>query len=127
MEIDELVSEVATEIHHYFDIDAISIVLRSDCKNQLSIYSTDYLDEHHRAHQESEVDERYVFRTCVQSQEMLLISPSERYAPPTNAAVRNLGQPATKPVSLPLMSGKTMLAYSSWHSAKSKCFHYRVP
>ena len=53
LDIDELVSEVAKEIHHYFDIDAISIVLRSDRKNKLSIYSTHYLDEHHPAHERS--------------------------------------------------------------------------
>lgn len=33
LDIDELVSEVAKEIHHYFNIDAISIVLRSHRKN----------------------------------------------------------------------------------------------
>ncbi len=32
LDIDELVSEVAKEIHHYFNIDAISIVLRSHAK-----------------------------------------------------------------------------------------------
>ncbi|ECC9724999.1 AAA domain-containing protein [Salmonella enterica subsp. enterica] len=57
LDIDELVSEVAKEIHHYFNIDAISIVLRSHRKNKLNIYSTHYLDEHHPAHEQSEVDE----------------------------------------------------------------------
>ncbi|SUH07446.1 formate hydrogen-lyase transcriptional activator [Salmonella enterica subsp. enterica] len=55
LDIDELVSEVAKEIHHYFNIDAISIVLRSHRKNKLNIYSTHYLDEHHPAHEQSEV------------------------------------------------------------------------
>ena len=40
LDIDELVSEVAKEIHHYFRIDAISVVLRSNRKGKLNIYST---------------------------------------------------------------------------------------
>ncbi len=47
--MDELVSEVAKEIHYYFDIDDISIVLRSHRKNKLNIYSTHYLDKQHPA------------------------------------------------------------------------------
>ncbi|MDU7733969.1 MAG: sigma 54-interacting transcriptional regulator, partial [Citrobacter freundii] len=79
LDIDELVSEVAKEIHHYFDIDAISIVLRSDRKNKLSIYSTHYLDEHHPAHEQSEVDEAGTLSERVfKSKEMLLINLSER-------------------------------------------------
>lgn len=83
LDIDELVSEVAKEIHHYFDIDAISIVLRSDRKNKLSIYSTHYLDEHHPAHEQSEVDEAGTLSERVfKSKEMLLINLSERDTPP---------------------------------------------
>lgn len=81
LDIDELVSEVAKEIHHYFDIDAISIVLRSSRKNKLSIYSTHYLDEHHPAHEQSEVDEAGTLSERVfKSKEMLLINLSERDA-----------------------------------------------
>lgn len=57
LDMDELVSEVAKEIHYYFDIDDISIVLRSHRKNKLNIYSTHYLDKQHPAHEQSEVDE----------------------------------------------------------------------
>ncbi|MBW6087534.1 hypothetical protein HTS61_17570 [Escherichia coli] len=54
LDMDELVSEVAKEIHYYFDIDDISIVLRSHRKNKLNIYSTHYLDKQHPAHEQSE-------------------------------------------------------------------------
>ncbi len=37
LDIDELVSEVAKEIHRYFRIDAISVVLRSDRGSSTSI------------------------------------------------------------------------------------------
>ncbi|EPK2137408.1 sigma 54-interacting transcriptional regulator [Klebsiella pneumoniae] len=57
LDIDELVSEVAKEIHRYFRIDAISVVLRSDRKGKLNIYSTHYLDASHPVHDQSEVDE----------------------------------------------------------------------
>ena len=55
--MDELVSEVSKEIHHYFKIDAISIALRGNRKGKLNIYSTHYLDEANPAHEQSEVDE----------------------------------------------------------------------
>ncbi|MEV9061434.1 sigma 54-interacting transcriptional regulator [Klebsiella sp. 1SOBk11mer] len=57
LDIDELVSEVAKEIHRYFRIDAISVVLRSNRKGKLNIYSTHYLDASHPVHDQSEVDE----------------------------------------------------------------------
>ena len=50
LDMDELVSEVAKEIHHYFRIDAISIALRGNRKGKLNIYSTHYLDEANPAH-----------------------------------------------------------------------------
>ncbi len=53
LDIDELVSEVAKEIHRYFRIDAISVVLRSDRKGKLNIYSTHYLDASHPVHDQS--------------------------------------------------------------------------
>ena len=58
LDMDELVSEVSKEIHHYFKIDAISIALRGNRKGKLNIYSTHYLDEANPAHEQSEVDER---------------------------------------------------------------------
>ena len=72
LDMDELVSEVAKEIHYYFDIDDISIVLRSHRKNKLNIYSTHYLDKQHPAHEQSEVDEAGTLTERVfKSKEML--------------------------------------------------------
>lgn len=69
LDIDELVSEVAKEIHRYFRIDAISVVLRSDRKGKLNIYSTHYLDASHPVHDQSEVDEAgHPHRARVQKQ-----------------------------------------------------------
>lgn len=79
LDMDELVSEVAKEIHHYFNIDDISIVLRSHRKHKLNIYSTHYLDKHHPAHEQSEVDEAGTLTERVfKSKEMLLINLHER-------------------------------------------------
>ncbi len=79
LDMDELVSEVAKEIHYYFDIDDISIVLRSHRKNKLNIYSTHYLDKQHPAHEQSEVDEAGTLTERVfKSKEMLLINLHER-------------------------------------------------
>nr|AAA23770.1 formate hydrogenlyase [Escherichia coli] len=79
LDMDELVSELAKEIHYYFDIDDISIVLRSHRKNKLNIYSTHYLDKQHPAHEQSEVDEAGTLTERVfKSKEMLLINLHER-------------------------------------------------
>ena len=45
LDLDELVSEIANEIHHYFSIDSISIVLRGNRKDRLTIYSTHFVKE----------------------------------------------------------------------------------
>lgn len=79
LDMDELVSEVAKEIHHYFKIDAISIVLRGHRKGKLTIHSTHYLDETNPAHEQSEVDESGTLSERVfKSKEMLLLNLSER-------------------------------------------------
>lgn len=78
LDIDELVSEVAKEIHRYFRIDAISVVLRSDRKGKLNIYSTHYLDASHPVHDQSEVDEAGTLTERVfKSKEMLLLNLHE--------------------------------------------------
>ncbi len=92
--MDELVSEVAKEIHYYFDIDDISIVLRSHRKNKLNIYSTHYLDKQHPAHEQSEVDEAGTLTERVfKSKEMLLINLHERMITPYERMLFNPGQP----------------------------------
>ncbi|HEE0106205.1 TPA: formate hydrogenlyase transcriptional activator FlhA [Citrobacter gillenii] len=125
LDIDELVSEVAKEIHHYFDIDAISIVLRSDRKNKLSIYSTHYLDEHHPAHEQSEVDEAGTLSERVfKSKEMLLINLSERdaLAPYERMLFDTWGNQLQTLCLLPLMSGNTMLGVLKLAQCEEKVF-----
>lgn len=125
LDIDELVSEVAKEIHHYFDIDAISIVLRSDRKNKLSIYSTHYLDEHHPAHEQSEVDEAGTLSERVfKSKEMLLINLSERdtLAPYERMLFETWGNQLQTLCLLPLMSGNTMLGVLKLAQCEEKVF-----
>lgn len=125
LDIDELVSEVAKEIHHYFDIDAISIVLRSDRKNKLSIYSTHYLDEHHPAHEQSEVDEAGTLSERVfKSKEMLLINLSERdtLAPYERMLFETWGNQLQTLCLLPLMSGNNMLGVLKLAQCEEKVF-----
>ena len=55
--MDELVSEVAKEIHYYFDIDVSASSYAATVRTKLNIYSTHYLDKQHPAHEQSEVDE----------------------------------------------------------------------
>ncbi len=66
LDMDELVSEVAKEIHYYFDIDDISIVLRGRRKNKADIYSTHYLDKRHPSHERAKSMKPEPSRTRVQ-------------------------------------------------------------
>ncbi|EFY5913257.1 formate hydrogenlyase transcriptional activator FlhA [Shigella flexneri] len=98
LDMDELVSEVAKEIHYYFDIDDISIVLRSHRKNKLNIYSTDYLDKQHPAHERDDLApyERMLFDTWGNQIQTLCL--------------------------LPLMSGDTMLGVLKLAQCEEKVF-----
>lgn len=88
LDIDELVSEVAKEIHRYFRIDAISVVLRSNRKGKLNIYSTHYLDASHPVHDQSEVEEaRYPDRAGIQKQRDAAAQPAS--ARPAGAVRKN--------------------------------------
>ena len=112
LDMDELVSEVAKEIHHYFNIDAISIVLRGHSKGKLTIHSTHYLDETHPAHEQSEVDETGTLSERVfKSKEMLLLNLNERdeLAPYERMLFKTWGNQIQTLCLLPLMSGNTML------------------
>jgi formate hydrogenlyase transcriptional activator len=94
LDIDELVSEVAKEIHRYFRIDAISVVLRSNRKGKLNIYSTHYLDASHPVHDQSEVDEAGTLTERVfKSKEMLLLNLHEHDTRAVREnALRDVGQ-----------------------------------
>ncbi len=112
LDIDELVSEVAKEIHRYFRIDAISVVLRSDRKGKLNIYSTHYLDASHPVHDQSEVDEAGTLTEHVfKSKEMLLLNLHEHdtLAPYEKMLFEMWGNKIQTLCLLPLMSGNTLL------------------
>ncbi|EIW8589261.1 formate hydrogenlyase transcriptional activator FlhA [Klebsiella pneumoniae] len=112
LDIDELVSEVAKEIHRYFRIDAISVVLRSDRKGKLNIYSTHYLDASHPVHDQSEVDEAGTLTERVfKSKEMLLLNLHEHdtLAPYEKMLFEMWGNKIQTLCLPPLMSGNTLL------------------
>lgn len=112
LDMDELVSEVSKEIHHYFKIDAISIALRGNRKGKLNIYSTHYLDEANPAHEQSEVDEAGTLSERVfKSKEILLLNLNEQdpVAPYERMLFNTWGNKIQTLCLLPLMSGNTML------------------
>lgn len=45
LDLDDLIGEISTEIHRFFKIDAISMVLCVDKTDQVTIYSTHYLQD----------------------------------------------------------------------------------
>lgn len=125
LDMDELVSAVAKEIHHYFRIDAISIVLRGHRKGKLNIYSTHYLDEASPAHEQSEVDESGTLTERVfKSKEMLLLNLSERdeLAPYERMLFNTWGNQIQTLCLLPLMSGDTMLGVLKLAQCEEKVF-----
>lgn len=125
LDMDELVSEVAKEIHHYFKIDAISIVLRGHRKGKLTIHSTHYLDETNPAHEQSEVDESGTLSERVfKSKEMLLLNLSERdeLAPYERMLFQCWGNQIQTLCLLPLMSGNTMLGVLKLAQCEEQAF-----
>ncbi|QUI99251.1 hypothetical protein KCP74_11140 [Salmonella enterica subsp. enterica] len=83
LDIDELVSEVAKEIHPpLFQYRRNQHRVAQPSQNKLNIYSTHYLDEHHPAHEQSEVDEAGTLTEHVfKSKEMLLINSTRSFCP----------------------------------------------
>jgi len=125
LDMDELVSEVAKESHHYFKIDAISIVLRGHRKGKLTIHSTHYLDETNPAHEQSEVDESGTLSERVfKSKEMLLLNLSERdeLAPYERMLFQCWGNQIQTLCLLPLMSGNTMLGVLKLAQCEEQAF-----
>lgn len=125
LDMDELVSEVAKEIHYYFKIDAISIVLRGHRKGKLTIHSTHYLDETNPAHEQSEVDESGTLSERVfKSKEMLLLNLSERdeLAPYERMLFQCWGNQIQTLCLLPLMSGNTMLGVLKLAQCEEQAF-----
>lgn len=125
LDIDELVSEVAKEIHRYFRIDAISVVLRSNRKGKLNIYSTHYLDASHPVHDQSEVDEAGTLTERVfKSKEMLLLNLHEHdpLAPYEKMLIEMWDNKIQTLCLLPLMSGNTLLGVLKLAQCDEKVF-----
>ena len=125
LDIDELVSEVAKEIHRYFRIDAISVVLRSNRKGKLNIYSTHYLDASHPVHDQSEVDEAGTLTERVfKSKEMLLLNlhQHDSLAPYEKMLFEMWDNKIQTLCLLPLMSGNTLLGVLKLAQCDEKVF-----
>lgn len=125
LDIDELVSEVAKEIHRYFRIDAISVVLRSNRKGKLNIYSTHYLDASHPVHDQSEVDEAGTLTERVfKTKEMLLLNLHEHdpLAPYEKMLFEMWDNKIQTLCLLPLMSGNTLLGVLKLAQCDEKVF-----
>ncbi|HEJ8258812.1 TPA: formate hydrogenlyase transcriptional activator FlhA [Klebsiella oxytoca] len=125
LDIDELVSEVAKEIHRYFRIDAISVVLRSNRNGKLNIYSTHYLDASHPVHDQSEVDEAGTLTERVfKSKEMLLLNLHEHdpLAPYEKMLFEMWDNKIQTLCLLPLMSGNTLLGVLKLAQCDEKVF-----
>lgn len=75
LNLDELITEVAQEIQTNFAIDSISIVLRSNHKGKLSVYSIHYVDKNIPLHDQREIDEKgTLYQKVMQKKEMLLLN-----------------------------------------------------
>lgn len=125
LDIDELVSEVAKEIHRYFRIDAISVVLRSNRKGKLNIYSTHYLDASHPVHDQSEVEEAGTLTERVfKSKEMLLLNlhQHDSLAPYEKMLFEMWDNKIQTLCLLPLMSGNTLLGVLKLAQCDEKVF-----
>ncbi|MBP2200145.1 formate hydrogenlyase transcriptional activator FlhA [Pantoea cypripedii] len=75
LDLDEVISEIAREIHSHFGIDSVGIVVRSSRKAWLTIHSTHFVDEASPIHDQSEVAEAGTLSEKVfNSGEMLLLN-----------------------------------------------------
>lgn len=125
LDMDDLVSAVAKEIHYYFRIDAISIVLRSNRKGKLNIYSTHYLDVNDPVHDQSEVSEAGTLTERVfKSKEMLMLNLREQdnLAPYERMLFDMWDNQIQTLCLLPLMSGNTMLGVLKLAQCDEKVF-----
>ncbi|WP_032114801.1 formate hydrogenlyase transcriptional activator FlhA [Candidatus Arsenophonus nilaparvatae] len=75
LNLDELITEVAQEIQTNFAIDSISVILRSNHKGKLGVYSIHYVDKNIPLHDQSEIDEKgTLYQKVMQKKEMLLLN-----------------------------------------------------
>ncbi|MGU3525073.1 formate hydrogenlyase transcriptional activator FlhA [Enterobacteriaceae bacterium C23F] len=110
LDIDELVSEVAKSLHHYFHIDAISVVLRSPQPGKLDVYTSHYLDGDAPLHDISEVAESGSLSEQVfKNQQMTLLTLADtRLAQGDRQLFSLWGNELQSICLLPLMSGEKM-------------------
>ncbi|HEX4502038.1 MAG TPA: formate hydrogenlyase transcriptional activator FlhA [Scandinavium sp.] len=126
LDINELVREVSKEIHHYFSIDAISIVLRSERKGKLNIYSSHYLNDQEPLHEHNEVEETGTLSERVfKCNEMLLLNLHEgdALAPYERMLFNMWGNQLQTLCLLPLMSGDKMLGILKLAQCDEKVFN----
>jgi formate hydrogenlyase transcriptional activator len=75
LDLDDLIGEISTEIHRFFKIDAISIVLCGNREDQVTIYSTHYLQGNAAERQQYSVAlAGTLSEKVMQSGEMLLLN-----------------------------------------------------
>lgn len=125
LHLEDLVSEIAKEIHHYFDIDSISVVLHSPRKGKLSIWSTHYVDENAPLHDQSEVDEAGTLSERVfKSREMLLVNLNQRddLAPYERMLFEMWGNQIQTLCLLPLMFGQNLVGVLKLAQCEEKIF-----
>ncbi|HDG1675800.1 formate hydrogenlyase transcriptional activator FlhA [Kluyvera ascorbata] len=125
LDMDDLVGAVAKEIHYYFDIDAISVVLRGNRKGKLNIYSTHYIDVNDPVHDQSEVNESGTLTERVfKSKEMLKLNLDEqdKLAPYERQLFEMWDDKIQTLCLLPLMSGDKMLGVLKLAQCDEKVF-----
>ncbi len=75
LDLDDVMGEISEKIHHFFQSDAISIVLRSNHAEQITIYSTHYLHDNVAERQQYSVAlAGTLTERVMQSGEMLLLN-----------------------------------------------------
>ncbi|MEW5559331.1 formate hydrogenlyase transcriptional activator FlhA [Enterobacter asburiae] len=111
LDIDELVSEVAKSLHHYFHIDAISVVLQSPQPGKLDVYTSHYLDGDAPLHDVSEVAKSGSLSEQVfKHQQMMLLTLADMQLAQGDRQLFSLwGNELQSICLLPLLSGDTTL------------------
>lgn len=75
LSLDELISEIAREIHNHFAIDSICVVLKSSHRSRLTFYSTHFVDEGMPFYDQSDmVETGTLSERVIKSGEMLLLN-----------------------------------------------------
>ncbi|SFN52217.1 formate hydrogenlyase transcriptional activator [Izhakiella capsodis] len=84
LDLEELIAEVAREIHRNFGFSSISLALRSGSPGKLNLYSTHYIDDSAPLHDQVEVDEKGTLsEKVIKSKEslFLILNRKDKLAP----------------------------------------------